>query len=516
MMGGPQEVMVNDLLQKLKLPALEKLRPGPSTELLRHALLRGSTSPERRVFVNRTLRMETINHMGFDLDWTLAPYYSLPFGEATFTLALDRLVDRGYPEKVLQAEFRPHYPHRGLIVDREKGTILKMNRHRYVGRAFLGRRLLNREERSQLYRRGPLDLSSERFYHVDTLYEVPEVNLYVELAELAQHDPSILPDSGYSGLFADVRECVDSLHADGTLKSLVVADLPRFLPREKELVLALLRLRLGKRKLFLVTNSDWEYSNTVLKYLLEGVVPGVESWRELFDVVIVSAKKPDFFRRRHPFIRLDEEGRPGQEVPVPEWGGIFQGGSREGVMDLLRVPGEQVLYVGDHLYGDIVSSKITGTWRTALIAPELEDELLKLSRLTPQLRHLRAVKSELSEMGQQMDDLRDVLTLYDRIGNGEGALPPEIVSETRVFLDDLQTQHYALRKRAEQLRRRISDRLNPTWGSVFRQGGSKSLFGGQTDDFACLYTSRVANFAFYGTNHYYRVLRDPMIHEMDL
>lgn len=36
----------------------------------------------------------------------------------------------------------------------------------------------------------------------------------------------------------------------------------------------------------------------------------------------------------------------------------------------------QVLYVGDHMFADIVRSKRTLGWRTCLIVPELEGEML--------------------------------------------------------------------------------------------------------------------------------------------
>ncbi len=34
-----------------------------------------------------------------------------------------------------------------------------------------------------------------------------------------------------------------------------------------------------------------------------------------------------------------------------------------------------MLYVGDHIYGDILRSKKTLGWRTMLVVPELESEL---------------------------------------------------------------------------------------------------------------------------------------------
>jgi 5'-nucleotidase len=110
---------------------LDTLPPSSELELLRHGLAELPPPPARRIFVNRALRMEKIRCIGFDLDWTIAPYYRLPMEELIFELALDRLVaHHGYPAGVRRAEFRPHFPHRGLIVDRDMGVVLKMDRHR--------------------------------------------------------------------------------------------------------------------------------------------------------------------------------------------------------------------------------------------------------------------------------------------------------------------------------------------------------------------------------------------------
>ncbi|HVS03511.1 MAG TPA: HAD-IG family 5'-nucleotidase [Thermoanaerobaculia bacterium] len=491
---------------------LEGLPQSPETALLRSALRDGEPPPSRRIFVNRNLRMETIRFIGFDLDWTVAPYYRLPLEELIFSLALDRLVARfDYPPTIRQAEFRPHFPHRGLIIDRGFGTVLKMNRHRYVGRAYLGREILDRHERARLYRKERLDLKSERFYWVDTLFELPEVNLFAELVELRRLGRVTLPE--YDRLFLDVRAAVDGVHGEGPLKARIAADLPRYLPRERELALALHRLQLGDRKLMLVTNSDWEYTDRVCSYLFDGTLPGLDDWRQLFALVVVSAGKPGFFRRARPFVELDGDGQPLREVEVPEWGNVYTGGSRAGLTTLMGSLGEEVLYVGDHIYGDIVSSKLTSTWRTALVLRELEEELEMQSELAPQIRHLQALKSELASMGHHMDDLHDVLHLYGRLA-AEG-LEVEAVSDARRRLEELRGEHRALRHRAGELQEGIAMRFNPSWGSVFKQGGSQSLFGSQVDDFSCIYTARVANFANYGANHYFRVLTDPMAHDVE-
>ena len=487
---------------------------SPGVEaLLRTALADGEPPINRQIFVNRALRMENIHCIGFDLDWTLAPYHRLPVEELIFELALDRLLTHhDYPSIARRAEFRPHFPHRGLIIDRSAGTVLKMDRHRYVGRAYLGRNPLDRPERSRLYRQDRLSLSSDRFYWVDTLFELPEVNLFAELVQLSLNGTADLPI--YPQLFQDVRAAVDGVHAEGPLKERIAADLQSFLPRDPEILLTLERLRLSGRKLILLTNSGWTYTDQLCQHLFAGTDDPTR-WRELFDLVIVTAGKPDFFRKDRPYVTLGSEGNPGEEVRVPEWGGLYARGSQEGLMELLNMPGEAVLYVGDHIYGDIVSSKLTSTWRTALVLDELEDELDDQTQIATQLRHLEALKSELSTMGHQMDDLRDVLKLGKTLGD---SLPDDLVhrvTNAQESLKTLETEHFALRHRARELGSANDMKYNSSWGSVFKQGASQSLFGSQVDDFACLYTSRVSNFANYGSRHYFRVLKDPMVHERE-
>ena len=499
---------------------LAGLEPSRHRELLARAL--ASPLPfDRQVFVNRTLRMEKIRHVGFDLDWTLADYHHEAMSELAFELTLERLVDHfDYPRAILNAEFRGPFCRRGSIIDTAEGTVLKMNRHRYVGRAYHGRRYLQASERSTLYRREPINPSSKRFYFVDTLFELPEVNIFSELVELRNQGVEL---PSYQEIFQHGRQAIDSIHADGTLKQRILADLDRYLPRDPQLTLALVRLALGGRRLLLITNSEWYYTDALCRHLFDGTVPGIDSWRELFDIVVVEARKPGFFRKTKPFVELDDEGHPQGEVTVPEWGKVYSGGSRENLMELLDCPGEQVIYVGDHIYGDVVSSKLTSTWRTALVVRELEEEIRVRRRLSSQERHLRVLRAELSDFGQRMDDLQDVLALYQRLAKTSPKTGDAVdESEHARSLANLQhelasarSEHKAMRQHAARLQRRVSRAINSYWGSLFKQGGNKSLFGSQVDDFACVYTSRVTNFLHYGSNHYFRVLHDAMMHETE-
>lgn len=41
------------------------------------------------------------------------------------------------------------------------------------------------------------------------------------------------------------------------------------------------------------------------------------------------------------------------------------------IAELLNAKGKDVLYVGDHIFGDILKSKKIRGWRTFLVVPEL-------------------------------------------------------------------------------------------------------------------------------------------------
>lgn len=50
-------------------------------------------------------------------------------------------------------------------------------------------------------------------------------------------------------------------------------------------------------------------------------------------------------------------------------------GSSDIVCDLLGAKGKDIIYIGDHIFGDILKSKKRQGWRTFLVIPELAQEL---------------------------------------------------------------------------------------------------------------------------------------------
>lgn len=54
---------------------------------------------------------------------------------------------------------------------------------------------------------------------------------------------------------------------------------------------------------------------------------------------------------------------------------VYSGGSVDVFSDIMGTYGHEVLYVGDHIFGDILKSKKARGWRTFLCVPELTQEL---------------------------------------------------------------------------------------------------------------------------------------------
>ena len=470
----------------------------------------------REIFVNRNLRMDRIELVGFDMDYTLAMYHLRRLEELAFGMTLERLVRHaGYPEKIAGLRYDPEFVIRGLVVDKLAGNIFKMDRHNHVGRCYHARRPVAWEERKRLYRDEKIHLSLPRFAWIDTLFALPEACLFAEIIEALEADGARLD---YAKLYDDVREAIDTVHRDNSLKDVVKRDLPRYLVRDPELGPALHRLRSGGKKLFLLTNSLWDYTEAVMSFVLDGVLPEYPSWRNYFDVVVTGAAKPAFFSERRPLVELGPGGAHAGEARALERGKVYEAGSLAELERLTGIGGERVLYVGDHIYGDILRSKKSSLWRTCLVVQELEDEIAWLEKCQPEMEELARLEELRARLGDETSARKTGLNVLDRrLEREHGAHErAALEAERRAMKHDLELLRRAVRDadgRISELQRRVESGFNRWWGLTFKEGNENSRFGEQIEDYACLYTSRVSNFLFYSPMHYHRSPRAAMPHE---
>ena len=471
----------------------------------------------RQVFVNRSLRMDKVEAVGFDMDYTLAIYQLTRMEKLAFELTAARMVERlGYPESILGLQYDPEFVIRGLVADKKHGNLFKMDRHNHVGRCYHGRRPLSDEELQRLYRDEKINLSEPRFAWIDTLFSLPEAALFAEAIQQLEGNGQPVD---YARLFTDVRESIDGVHRDDTLKALVRQDLGRYLVRDPELGPALHKLRSGGKKIFLLTNSLADYTETVMRHLLHGVLPEYPSWRNYFDLVVTGAMKPAFFSTGSPFVEVGPEGAPGGEARSLERGRVYQGGNLADLERLWGVGGERVLYVGDHIYGDILRSKKSSLWRTCMVVEELETEIAWLEKNQVTLEESARLEELRLELDDEASGHKTGLNVLDRRLDREALAPAErerLEAERRRMKGDLEKLRRALRDanaRLETLRREVEEGYNRYWGLTFKEGNENSRFGEQVEDYACLYTSRASNFLFYSPMQYFRVLRAVMPHE---
>jgi 5'-nucleotidase len=473
----------------------------------------------RQIFVNRNLRMDRIDVVGFDMDYTLAIYHLRQLEELAFEMTLARLVRyKGYPEAISGLRYDPEFVIRGLVVDKASGNIFKMDRHNHVGRCYHGRHPVAWEERKRLYRDEKIHLSLPRFAWIDTLFALPEACLFAEIIDELEGNGV---EVNYAKLYDDVREAIDTVHRDNSLKEVVKQDLARYLVRDPELGPALHRLRSGGKKLFLLTNSLWDYTDAVMQFVLDGAMPEYPSWRNYFDVVATGAAKPAFFSEKRPFFEVGPAGEKLGEPHVLERGRTYEGGSLSELERLIGIGGERVLYVGDHIYGDILRSKKSSLWRTCLVVQELESEIAWLERCGPEMEDLGRLEEARARMGDEMSARKSGLNALDRRAEREPLLRERsaLEAERRAMkheLEILRRAHRDAEARIGELQRRVEDGYNRWWGLTFKEGNENSRFGEQIEDYACLYTSRVSNFVFYSPMHYFRSPRAAMPHERQM
>ena len=498
---------------------------GPDLDPQLGALLGESTTEidvarKNRVFCNRNLRMDGIDLIGFDMDYTLALYHQDKLEQLSIELTLEKLCTKhGYSDEIRTLRYDPGWAIRGLVVDRAAGNIFKMDRHAYVGRCCHGFRELSQDERRGRYRGEKINLSSDRYEWIDTLFALPEAVMYMTLVDWSDRSKKALD---YDKLFGDIRMAIDEAHRDDTLKSVIKANLPSFIMKDGNLAETLHKFRSSGKKLFLLTNSLYDYTTVVMSYLLDGERKAYPSWRNYFDIVMVGATKPAYFNESRPFVQIDPQ--TGAQLPTEvkhlARDKVYQSGNVVAFEQMTGIKGEQVLYIGDHIYGDILRLRKSHMWRTAMVLQELEREISVRDRLEAQIQDLDLLDRRSRNLESEVDYQTLRLKKIQRVLDDTTTLPAlrtrleEERKNTRGAIETLRSRSALMETECDSLESRIDRAYNSHWGSCLREGNENSRFGEQVNDYADLYTSRVSNFGPYSPLRYFRSPRRPMPHEI--
>lgn len=519
---------------------------------------RPSTPPQRGVFCTRALDMRSIKVIGYDMDYTLIDYKMELFEERVYHYSKESLRAKGFPVSGLK--FTHELVVRGLVIDTQLGNVLKVDRFGFVRRAMHGETVLSPREIHESYgKEPPIDLREPRWVFLNTLFSVSEGCLYAQLVSRLDSG-QLLRDSKppfdaarcstYEQLYRAVSKALFKAHVQGRMKAEIMNDPLRFINVEPGYTRTLLDQRACGKKLVLITNSDWVYTNTMMSASFEPFLPEGMSWADLFDVVVVSACKPEFFSdKRRPVYEIataDGYLREGFEFRERSKSHVnaYAGGYAALVERCFSFTGPQILYVGDHLFTDVNLAKRGLSWRTCLILQELEEEMTGLAEGIPAAQQLTRLMRKQDLLSAYANSLRTRLLHYGEVWD-DGRAPEAATAALSSSVQDDVTRDGArhaapaadvaedaaqrhrllggiaaleerIRTNEEEIEARIAEEgnhVNEFWGYMSRAGfADKSHMMRQIEKYADIYTSRVSNLLPYTPYKQFLCQRQSLAH----
>lgn len=461
-----------------------------------------------QIFCNRSLNMKVIRAVGFDMDYTLALYRPEKFEVLAYEETLKKLVGMGYTEDILKWEFDYKHIVRGLVIDKPKGNVFKMDRHRYVKVACHGLKEIPRDERKALYDASKgVAYDEPDFTLVDTLFTLADAYLFSQLVDLKDANPDTITKN-YTQIYRDVRTAIDLCHRDGSIKDRVMKAPWDYIERDPHLIETLERIRTSGRKLFVVTNSLWDYTHSVMNYLFgNDTTTLTDDWTNMFDFIITGAAKPMFFMSNQPIYEIDlHTGFLKNTNGILGDAKIYQGGNFKDLHKSLGIEsGSQILYVGDHIYGDILRSKKEIGWRTMLVVEELDHEVEMLEKHSGAFKKIEALMHKKDEIEDALEN--EIFIREDNKIKGKKA------TDNSKKIEELTESRT---KTKSELRKALSayhNAFHPVWGQLMKTGYQNSRFAAQLENYACLYTSRFSNFRFVPPSKNFRSVRDLLPHD---
>ncbi|XP_015786655.1 5'-nucleotidase domain-containing protein 3 [Tetranychus urticae] len=443
------------------------------------------------VFANNELDLSEIKVYGFDYDYTLAVYKeSLHY--LIYNLGRDVLINKyKYPKGIKSFNYIPDFAIRGLHYDIEHGLLTKIDSFHQIqlGCVYRGFSPLSDEEVTKIY--GGCYISQSlikpeddhpKMKQLNDLFSVPEICLLANVTEyFIRSNIPYCPEI----LFYDVQAAVQSIHP--VMHQMLDRDrIGDYLEKRPELTEFLHRLRVAKKKMFLITNSPFDFVDCGMRYMIG------HNWADLFDIIIVRARKPKFFNQSHrPFrsYQPDTDSHTWEEVTRFEKGKVYMEGTVKKLLELTGWHGNNILYFGDQIYADLADLTLFHGWRTGAVIGELENEI-------------NILNSE--EFAEAISELQGIQQLIDERQRDSCILKSPLHAE-----DLLQ---YLFRDR-EILRLKSKSLFNPQFGSIFRTHHNPSYFSRRLFRYSDIYMSHITNLLNYSVNHIFCPRRGSLPHE---
>ena len=426
-----------------------------------------SSRTAHNVYANSEVRLGSVDVLGFDYDFTLVSYKHT-VQQLIYDIAKQYLVENlRYPPALETTTFDPTFCIRGLVFDRKNGNLLKLSSRQMItpGSVFKGRHRLRYHDVLDTYNQS-LHLSHAHIRRycrpLPDMFSLAEGCLISDVVQLAEdlqfpYDPYWLHN--------DVSKAINFAHGQGGMHRTIINDVEKYVHPSPHLRTYLTREVDAGKKLFLLTNSPFDFVDAGMKFLCG------EDWLSLFHLSMFEASKPDgFFRSQKRFRALDQQNK------FMKWGVVSNdevtkgralvGGSVNEMMRLTGWHGKQICYLGDHVFADLAEPSRQAGWLTGAIVRELEHEIDVLSS-----NEYRELSSEGKRIEEDMS----------------------LVSSNVDF--------EAVEIRRNSNFKYKSNMLNRNFGSVFSSRGQSSMFGWNVRRMSDFYTSRLDNLLNYPSDY---------------
>lgn len=441
--------------------------------------------------------MNSIEAIGYDMDYTLIHYNVQKWEEKAYKAGKQHFIQKGWPIK--QCDFAPNSVQRGLVVDKKHGYIVKANSYGYIKQAFLGNKQLSYSTVRKTYNQTLVDINVDRWAMINTLFSISAACLYQDLMDIFNNNnapSSTTPEK----LWEEIVNAINTEHIEGELKDLIADNPSNYIIEDDGLARTLLDQKEAGKKLMIITNSQWNYAKKVMPYVLNKQLPGGTTWRDIFDLIIAGANKPSFFSSDTPIYRVCDN----KECIKPVHGaikekGAYIGGNATMVEEYFNCSGDQILFVGDHVYSDVNVAKNINRWRTALIMREIEEEI-KATKQTNRIKNINHLMDRKQQVEHELAQLR--------LQNDRNNDKKDVERKNR-----LKSLLKNINKKLRPLVQKQGQAVNADWGYLLRAGSDKSLLMHQIERYADVYTSRVTNLLQSTPYIHYRSANQPLPHD---
>jgi len=340
--------------------------------------------PDRSVF-----RFSDYDCIGFDLDNTICRYKIQEIMRLEYKLISEYLVNRyGYDQSLLLSlDDDIDFMQKGLIMDIKRGNFIKCSKDGVILRATHGTRPMTRSQLVETYGKDKIwepivefkdylyDNSPECKGVLRSFKDYFDMPAAVACARAIDIEDKSLegPPNEYD-IWPDVHVALCNMYR----REYFSTDQGGFFPELKENPSKYIYEASDKLKkwlmsikehtyTFLASGSSVDYASHTAEYVLG------EDWRDYFDFIAFTAKKPHFFNTvDKPFHRLD--GHLDGDIVLPDElqiGGTYSGGNWSELRELIKkesgIEQPHCLYVGDHLCQDVATPSTVGIDTVAIV-----------------------------------------------------------------------------------------------------------------------------------------------------